>query len=213
MVKVKGAPRNNTYIGRDATGKAVELGSATVIAELPASSIRIPSLWVPDKDPLVIQPKLLQTATEQKWRLIRRLRKRFPDPESLFATDSDSAMSNVAGITDPNGIHIFVDFSNIIIGFYNRLKASRHLHEKAYVSLILFFFPTSKVTLPRFVIANILYADQTTSVLLFFSSSYLGAWPSGSPATFGYIQEDEFISKYWSSGYAKPFHRSRNLRV
>ena len=123
--------------------KSIGIGSLAVTELLP-SSIKIPSpqktiITLEDAlvfvDPTIIRPIRRTTAVEQKRRLIRRLRKRFPDPQSIFANDPESAIFNAGGITDPNGIHVFVDFSNIIIGFYNRLKAARGLHEKAYVSL------------------------------------------------------------------------------
>jgi hypothetical protein len=90
-------------------------------------------------DSTIIRPFYDLTANEQKAKLIKKLIKRFPDPTSLLSTDPALAISNLKGVTNPKeGIHVFVDFSNIIIGFSNRLKAIRNIHEKAYVSAILF---------------------------------------------------------------------------
>lgn len=83
-------------------------------------------LWVPPPtpsihiDPLVIQPIHPLTAEEKKAKLLRKLKAR-------YHVASDSLRSK-----DQNGIHIFVDCSNVMIGFYNALKISRGYHIRAF---------------------------------------------------------------------------------
>jgi hypothetical protein len=84
------------------------------------------SLWVPPPtpkiqvDPVIIQPIYLLTVEEKKEKLRRKLKER-------FLVDADSL-----GEKDQSGIHVFVDCSNIIIGFYNALKIKRGFNIRAY---------------------------------------------------------------------------------
>jgi hypothetical protein len=85
-------------------------------------------------DPPVIQPFRPTTLEQQQAKLVKKLRKQFPDSTRLLVLGSQVTGYTDAALDHANGIHVFVDFSNIIIGFYNKLKAARGLHEKAYVS-------------------------------------------------------------------------------
>jgi hypothetical protein len=88
------------------------------------------SLWVPPPkpkiqvDPVIIQPIDSLTAEERKEKLLRKLKAR-------FRITSDSL-----GNKDQDGIHIFVDCSNIIIGFYNALKIRRGQNIRAYTKQV-----------------------------------------------------------------------------
>jgi hypothetical protein len=84
----------------------------------------IPTIRV---DPSVIQPFYTLTVNEQKAKLVKKLLRRFPDE-----SDISNSISHV-GNKDDDGIHVFVDCSNIIIGFYNRLKYNRKISPVAYV--------------------------------------------------------------------------------
>jgi hypothetical protein len=91
---------------------------------------RIPLISV---DRTVIQPLYTLIASEQKAKLVKKLLRKFgPEPGSLLKSDPTLPLLP-SGNTSPDGIHVFVDCSNIIIGFYNRIKASRGLHEKAHI--------------------------------------------------------------------------------
>jgi hypothetical protein len=85
------------------------------------------SLWVPSLipkiqvDPLIIQPIYNLTAEEKRGELLRKLKARFEVP------------SDTLGNKDQDGIHVFVDCSNIIIGFYNALKIRRGYNIRAYI--------------------------------------------------------------------------------
>jgi hypothetical protein len=81
------------------------------------TSPTIPNIQV---EPVIIQPLYVGTIEEKKGRLLRKLKKRF-----LMGSDQ-------LGYNDQDGIHIFVDCSNIIIGFYNALKIGRGYNIRAY---------------------------------------------------------------------------------
>ena len=79
-------------------------------------------------DPTVIQPKFTLTIEEKRVKLCKKLRKKFNDaPNSLMGTDIINALTNWGGNESKEGIHVFVDCSNITIGFYNALKLSRNM--------------------------------------------------------------------------------------
>jgi len=84
----------------------------------------IPAVYV---DPAIIQPFYTLTVNEQKAKLVKKLLKKFP--EELDIVNSISRL----GHKYDHGIHIFVDCSNIVIGFYNRLKYNRKISTAAYV--------------------------------------------------------------------------------
>lgn len=101
------------------------------------------SLWVPPSapkihvDPMIIQPIEALTAEEKKERLIRKLKKGFGlKLESL-------------GNKDQDGIHVFVDCSNIIIGFYNTLKIRRGYNIRAYTKQAPISWPSLALILER----------------------------------------------------------------
>lgn len=139
---------NLPYHGHKESEKVV--GPALGLVKLP-SSIKNPSprkasrssdtYHLSDREKTVIRPVLSMTSLQMKTRLVQRLRKRFHDPDSTFVTNPLIAASTLVGAVDPFGIHIFVDFSNIHIGFQSHMRAARGLHEKAYVRLILFSHP------------------------------------------------------------------------
>jgi hypothetical protein len=79
-------------------------------------------------DPSIIQPSYTLTVNEQKAKLVKKLLRKFPD-ETSNISNSISRLGN----TNDDGIHIFVDCSNIVIGFYNQLRANRDINPAAYV--------------------------------------------------------------------------------
>jgi hypothetical protein len=86
---------------------------------------------------MIIQPIEALTAEEKKERLIRKLKKGFGlKLESL-------------GNKDQDGIHVFVDCSNIIIGFYNTLKIRRGYNIRAYTKQAPISWPSLALILER----------------------------------------------------------------
>jgi hypothetical protein len=84
----------------------------------------IPTTYV---DSSIIQPFYTLTANEQKAKLVKKLLKKFPGESDIV-----NSISRLGNKLD-DGIHIFVDCSNIVIGFYNRLKWNRKISTAAYV--------------------------------------------------------------------------------
>jgi hypothetical protein len=85
-------------------------------------------------DPTIIQPQFSLTAEEKRVKLCKKLRKRFGDePNSLLSTHTVYAITNWGGNVSDDGIHVFVDCSNIIIGFYNALKIARKMNINARI--------------------------------------------------------------------------------
>ncbi|RDL31840.1 uncharacterized protein BP5553_09242 [Venustampulla echinocandica] len=81
-------------------------------------------------DSKYIEPLYPLTITEAKAGIIKKLRKmKLISPSSK----PTGAISRFAGYSDNNGIHVFVDLSNIVIGFHNKLKADRGIPQDFYV--------------------------------------------------------------------------------
>lgn len=73
-----------------------------------------------------IKPLAVLTKEEKKAELVRKvIQKIGVEPGSLIVTDPVLAATQVAGNISGVGVHIFVDGSNIIIGFQDRLKKVR----------------------------------------------------------------------------------------
>ncbi|KAK0113805.1 hypothetical protein ONS95_014054 [Cadophora gregata] len=100
----------------------------------------IPNVFL---DPSIVQPALTLTAKEQKLRLIRKLAEQFS-----AETRISKALSRL-GTTYPKGIHVFVDLSNIIIGFFNRLKFNRNIPLVARIKQPPFAFHSLAIILER----------------------------------------------------------------
>ncbi|KAK3724388.1 hypothetical protein LTR37_001012 [Vermiconidia calcicola] len=76
---------------------------------------------VPPKAPPVIQPMTVRSGEDRHWALlIKLIGNFFGDRKHLI-----SPMNLTTHNNDPNGIHVFVDASNIFIGFNEQLKRSR----------------------------------------------------------------------------------------
>jgi hypothetical protein len=75
-------------------------------------------------DTRLIQPLLTLTATEKKAMLVRIMQKK-----KLLAQDFDAtlAVARWGGNVSIDGIHVFIDLSNINIGFFNELKKVRKI--------------------------------------------------------------------------------------
>jgi hypothetical protein len=91
-------------------------------AILPAAPPSLPLTPPSYLDTRLIQPLLTLTATEKKALLVRKLREK-----KLLAQDFDAslAVARWGENVRSDGIHVFVDLSNINIGFFNELKKLR----------------------------------------------------------------------------------------
>jgi hypothetical protein len=73
-------------------------------------------------DPLTLHPFYCLTPDEKKKRLLRKLKARF-----------GAKPVTKLGTKHPDGIHVFVDCSNIVIGFNTTLKLQRNYRRRAYM--------------------------------------------------------------------------------
>lgn len=86
--------------------------------------------------PTVIAPFERLTPAEKRARLFEKLVRAYGPIEdtSLAAFPSPGSFNTSADTrTSSDGIHIFVDCSNIVIGFYDCIKKARGLHPQAYI--------------------------------------------------------------------------------
>lgn len=73
-------------------------------------------------DPLTLHPFYCLTPDEKQKKLLRKLKARFgAEPATKLGTKH------------PDGIHVFVDCSNIVIGFNTTLKLERNYRRRAYM--------------------------------------------------------------------------------
>lgn len=103
----------------------------------------MPTLY---QDPTVIRPIRTLTENEQKAKIIKKMLTHFQ-----YMNESRTiplSLSQLGAVTVP-GIHVFVDLSNIVIGFYTRIKLNRGLHEKAHVKNPPFSFRSLAMILER----------------------------------------------------------------
>ena len=115
--------------------------SATLIPSSVAPNRRpIPThtLWVPPPIPTIsldrsqILPIYTLTRAEKYIKLIKKLQKKFNlEPDVVVRMKADHATGKYGGNNSASGIHLFVDCSNIVIGFVNELKARRGMNVRS----------------------------------------------------------------------------------
>jgi hypothetical protein len=75
-------------------------------------------------DRFAIKPMVARSNDDRHWALLMKLLRDFPgDRRHLIAPMNMTTHNN-----DPKGIHVFVDASNIVIGFKDQLKLARGIH-------------------------------------------------------------------------------------
>ncbi|KAF8866245.1 hypothetical protein BDZ45DRAFT_668083 [Acephala macrosclerotiorum] len=74
-------------------------------------------------DPAVVKPLHTLTANEQKAKLAKKLARRFVSEATLIK--DPETVTRLGGNKHPKGIHVFIDLSNIVIGFCDRIKLNR----------------------------------------------------------------------------------------
>ncbi|OBT48044.1 hypothetical protein VE00_01719 [Pseudogymnoascus sp. WSF 3629] len=86
-------------------------------------------------DPKVIRPLLYASHDTKKLRIAEKLMLRFGPTSSTIEADLIRAMDHVGGNERPDGIHVFVDASNIAIGFAEALKRARGMDKNEFTKL------------------------------------------------------------------------------
>jgi hypothetical protein len=104
----------------------------------------IPTLFDPSK----IYPIYTLTANEQKAKLVKQLAMRY-NTEPALGTNPAHIITRLGRAIDKDGIHIFVDLSNICIGFYNQLKLNRGLRRDARIKQPPFSYSSLALVLER----------------------------------------------------------------
>lgn len=92
------------------------------------SSILPSSAKKPRAQPL-IEPRIIRSGEDRHWALLMRLINVFGDDRKHLVSPMNMTTHN----NDPKGIHVFVDASNIFIGFMDMLKQTRGIHPLARV--------------------------------------------------------------------------------
>jgi hypothetical protein len=95
-----------------------------------------------------ITPMLNLTKEEKMDRLVRRLEEKF-GPTILMHVDFPRGLRQYGGNDAADGIHVFVDSSNIVIGFYDALKLARGLETVACTKRAPISFHTLALILER----------------------------------------------------------------
>jgi hypothetical protein len=75
----------------------------------------------PSKRPNAIEPKIIRSGADKHWALFLRLLNEHPNERPYLV----SPMPMVNHSNDPKGAHVFIDASNIFIGFNDQLKRER----------------------------------------------------------------------------------------
>lgn len=114
------------------TARAAAIGTPMPVGRrqsLPADTPRILL------DPKVVRPLLYASHDTKKLRIAEKLMLRFGATSSTIADDLIRSMNRLGGNERPDGIHVFVDSSNIAIGFAEALKKARGIDKNEFTKL------------------------------------------------------------------------------
>lgn len=118
-----------------------------------------------------IQPLSLRTGEDRYWALMLKLIANFPS--DLRTLVSPSLLVNHS--SDPLGIHVFVDASNIFIGFHDQLKRARGIPIQARVPRVDLSFASLALLLERRrPVAKRVLAGSTPTVPAFEEAERIG---------------------------------------
>lgn len=76
-----------------------------------------------------IQPKTVRSGEDRNLALLLKIIGEFYEDRASLVSPANS----ITHSNDPNGIHVFVDASNIFIGFHDQLKRARDIPQHVYV--------------------------------------------------------------------------------
>jgi hypothetical protein len=86
---------------------------------------------VPARPKFSIQPMIIRSGEDKNWALFMKLLNDFYEDRKYLVSPMNLTTHN----NDPDGIHVFVDASNIFIGFNDQLKRSRGIPYHAQLPL------------------------------------------------------------------------------
>lgn len=122
-----------------------------------SSSAAVNQPWIipPDVPQIQLQrstitPFITLTREEKKALLVRKLMRDFAAGSmSLLHVNASRVASSFGGNTSSNGLHVFVDASNIVIGFWNALKLARGMSKHEFTKRAPFDFHSLSLVLER----------------------------------------------------------------
>ncbi|KAI4807136.1 hypothetical protein E4T44_11179, partial [Aureobasidium sp. EXF-8845] len=76
-----------------------------------------------------IQPKTVRSGEDRNWALLLKIIGDFYEDRASLVSPANS----ITHSNDPKGIHVFVDASNIFIGFHDQLKRARDIPQNVHV--------------------------------------------------------------------------------
>ncbi|KAL2828999.1 hypothetical protein BDW59DRAFT_40618 [Aspergillus cavernicola] len=98
--------------------------------------------------PIRLQPLAYKTAADQRVGLLTKLLKDFPDYAETLIQSGHSKKSNKADVSS-RPIHVFIDMSNIIVGFHDTIKYSRNIPVKTRIRRVPLSFQNFSLILER----------------------------------------------------------------
>ncbi|RAL09617.1 NYN domain-containing protein [Aspergillus homomorphus CBS 101889] len=102
----------------------------------------------PNSDPLRVQPLTYKSTTERRLGLLTKLLKNFPDYANIIAQANRPAATNKDKFPSPP-IHVFVDMSNIMVGYHDTMKLSRNIPVKTRIRRLPLSFQNFSLILER----------------------------------------------------------------
>ncbi|KAH9826666.1 hypothetical protein Tdes44962_MAKER03369 [Teratosphaeria destructans] len=99
----------------------------------------------PKKSRHVIEPKIVRSGEDRHWALLMKLIGGFFEDRKYIIAPMNLTTHN----NDPTGIHVFVDASNIFIGFTDQLKRSRNIPASAHVPQVNLSFDALALLMER----------------------------------------------------------------
>ncbi|WEW60607.1 hypothetical protein PRK78_006094 [Emydomyces testavorans] len=103
----------------------------------------------PLKSQYQVKPKLTGSAAEKKADLIKLLRECHAEQSLHLANPKICDPAFTSSNTSPNGIHVFVDTSNVMVGFHDRIKIARDIPINARVPRLALSFHNLSLILER----------------------------------------------------------------
>ncbi|KAI9372046.1 hypothetical protein BJX61DRAFT_543061 [Aspergillus egyptiacus] len=95
-----------------------------------------------------LQPLAYKTAADQQVGLLTKLLKKFPGYAEQLVESGRSKKSKETGI-ESRPIHVFVDMSNIMVGFHDTIKVSRNIPVKTRIPRVPLSFQNFSLILER----------------------------------------------------------------
>ncbi|KAF9888357.1 hypothetical protein FE257_008790 [Aspergillus nanangensis] len=103
---------------------------------------------LPSSQPLRVQPTVYKSAADRRVGLLTKLLKQFPDYAELV-TQIGRPLSSKKGSPASRPIHVFVDMSNIMVGFHDCVKTARNIPVKTRIRRLPFSFQNFSLILER----------------------------------------------------------------